>query len=88
MKVRYEKKEGQSGRKMVKDIPVGTVFSGKIGAEGVYAKTYVGIVDLWNMRYTWDLPEDEPVGRGSVYGVEYIYNYKELDVELLVKGEK
>lgn len=81
MKITYEKKEEQS--KPAKDIAVGTVFSGAIGdCEGVFAKTYDRIVDLANMSLTWDFGDD------CAIGVKRIDNYKELNVTLLVEGEK
>lgn len=40
------------------DIPVGTVFSGKVGMgsdPSVYLRSYDNIVDLANPKHTWDV---------------------------------
>lgn len=86
MKIRYEKKEEQA--KLVKDIAIGTVFSGAIGNyKGVFAKTYDRIVSLENMLHTWFLPLDEPIGRSDGFSkIKHIDNYKELDVDLVING--
>ena len=90
MKVRYEKYGEKPERKLVKEIEPGTVFSGEIPGnfEGVFMKAYDRIVCLGGRPATWYLPEDDLYGRGHNPGVRLIDHYKELDVELLVKGEK
>ena len=90
MKIRYENGvEQQHPGKPVKEIKLGTVFSGDAYGykNGVFMKVYDRIVEMgWGD--TLHLPEDDLHGQGDSFGIRYIYNYRELDVELLVKGEK
>jgi len=86
MKIKCEKQEEQLDSKMVKDIKIGTVFSGTAGGcNSVYVKKHSNIIDLANMSH---LPKDDPDGRGCCLGIERIYNYKELNAEVVVRGEK
>ena len=87
MKIQYEKKVEPRGGKLIKDIEIGAVIGGKIGnIEGVFLKTFSNVVDLKNPRNTWDLPIDELYGQSTPYGAKLVNDYKELDVELLVKN--
>ena len=98
MKIRYEKKVKPSNNKLVKDIEIGVVFSGKInGVKDVYLKTDDAIVSLANSHNalvklqvnspssTWHVPHSNVRMFCSPVGT--IKDYKELDVELVVKGE-
>ena len=90
MKIRYEEKQ-ETTDKLVKDIPVGTIFSGSIGSigynNGIYLKTYDAIVDLEQPRYTWPLPPEEFDGKPSPVGVSAICNYKELSAEVVINED-
>ena len=71
----------------VKEIRLGTVFSGTMpgGPSGVFMKASDRLVGM-GISTTWCLPLDDLYGHGSKFGVHHITNYKELDVELLVKN--
>lgn len=70
------------GRKSVTtcgdNIPIGTVFSGKIGVYGskFFLMTYDSIVDLENPRNTWCNP------------LPHVYNFVELEAELTVRDKE
>ena len=81
MKIRYEKKEIT---KNVKDISIGTVFSGRIVYQGVYVKTHDEVVDLENPTQTWTLTRDEPFGVLGRLRSFIIFDYVELNARLIV----
>ena len=81
MKIRH-KENAETTDKLVKDIPVGTVFSGEILYTGVYLKTYDEIVDLRNPSNTWDFPFDDGASLQSEAPI--IRNYKELNAEVVI----
>ena len=95
MKIKYGEKQG-SDTKEIRDIPINTAFSGTIdNIDGVYLKTDEGIINLANSRSAlielhlhgssggWYIPRSN-VYRNRVRSVD---NYKELDVELIVRKE-
>jgi len=84
MKIRHEENTKQLPDKPVKDITIGTVFSGMILCQSVYLKTYDSVVDLTHPFLTWHLPPEESDGRSSLIGVSTIHNYKELNAEVVV----
>ena len=83
MKILYGKKT-ETTDKLAKEIPIGTVFSGKILYTGVYLKTYDEIVDLKKPSNTWDFPLDEPHGASLQNEGPIIHNYKELNAEVVI----
>ena len=73
MKIRYDNKRVT---KKVREIPLGAVFSGSpTGINKIYLKALDRAIDLQNPETCWS---------NSVS----VYDYVELDTELLVKGEK
>lgn len=64
-------------RMPLRDVPIGTVFSGQIASKpSTFLATFSGAVDLNNPSATWS----------RTCGVD-IHNYAPLTVELVIKGE-
>ena len=78
MKIRYENKSQKPVP--VREIKNGTVFSGMImhDTPGVFILLHGLIVDLRHLDNMWNDLD---------YSKLAVYHYKELDVELVIKGE-
>ena len=77
MKISYAKnKQEEKLTISANDIPVSTVFSGKLGGmESVFLRVYKDVIDLANSHNTWEPRFDLRIS-----------DYQPLDVELLVLG--
>lgn len=75
MKITDNRKVKRGWTVATSGIPIGTIFSGEIGAYSseVYLRTYSGVVSLTNPHHTWS----------QLDGV-MVKNYDELDVELVI----
>lgn len=79
MKIKYETSEKKEITKKAKNIIMGTVFSGSIFRlfkPSVFLITSANLVDL-KTNISWKITDEGPT----------VLNYKELDAEVVVKGE-
>ena len=81
MKIKYETNGKKKDEKNISDIRIGTVFGGIILWDSVYLKINDIVVDLQYPQASWhsDMPQKDCV---------MVYNYKELDADVVVRGEK
>jgi hypothetical protein len=64
--------------KRTQDVSVKTVFLGRIGSTtSVYMQTFLGVVDLADPNHTWG-------GAANAF----IYDYKEVDIDIRVNDKK
>lgn len=73
MKIRNLLTEGPT-EVTVRQIPIGTVFLGKVGGRSTFLRTFDGIVDLENPHRTWTRADNME-----------IESYHPVEVELIIR---
>lgn len=75
MKVKHLKEPGTTV--LIRDIPIGTVFTASLLGGSTFLRTYNAVVDLVSPNNVWMLD--------AAGGLE-VHDYREVEVELVVKG--
>ena len=77
MKIMYEERGRKEVARNPRNIPIGTVFSGRIIDNSVYLRTVSSVVDLRCPLNGWTVPS-------SPNGGIIVFDYRELNAKLTV----